>query len=70
MTDVVMPRLGGLELAESVKKVHPKMPILFMTGQPLSLDCPMKGYTILHKPFLRQALIDAIHQLIVATLEP
>jgi CheY-like chemotaxis protein len=70
LTDILMPRMGGLELAESVTTIHPDMPILFMTGQVLSLDGPMKGYTILRKPFPRQALIDAVRQLIAATLEP
>ena len=33
LTDVVMPGLDGLELAERVKKVHPRMPVIYMSGK-------------------------------------
>jgi PAS domain S-box-containing protein len=32
LTDVVMPRLGGLELAQRLELIRPELPVLFMSG--------------------------------------
>ena len=32
VTDVVMPRMGGIELAKRLRKPRPDLPILFVTG--------------------------------------
>ena len=32
VSDVVMPRMGGIELAARLRKMHPALPILFVTG--------------------------------------
>lgn len=32
ITDVVMPHLGGRELAERLAETHPRLPILFASG--------------------------------------
>ena len=32
LTDVVMPRMGGIELARELEKIRPELPIAFMTG--------------------------------------
>src|SRR4030095_4074185 len=32
VTDVVMPRIGGIELAERLRQSRPNLPILFVTG--------------------------------------
>src|SRR5204863_5682508 len=66
LTDINMPRMGGLALAESVKGLHPNMPILLMTGETPSPPNPISSYLVLHKPFLRQALLEAVWKLITA----
>ncbi|QDU96477.1 ATP-binding response regulator [Lignipirellula cremea] len=33
LTDLVMPVMGGLELVERIKKLHPQMPVILMTSQ-------------------------------------
>ena len=70
LTDIRMPRMDGLSFAESVKELHPRMPILLMTGYARSLQNPM-SYVVLRKPFLRQALIDAVrYSIVVPAIAP
>jgi two-component system cell cycle response regulator CpdR len=32
LTDIMMPELDGVELAESIKNTHPQLPIIALTG--------------------------------------
>ena len=51
ITDVVMPEMGGRELAAQIQKILPHLPVLFMSGytdEDLASDAPPE---ILHKPF-------------------
>ncbi|HET9274537.1 MAG TPA: response regulator, partial [Gemmatimonadales bacterium] len=32
VSDIVMPRMNGRELAEKIRERHPGMPVLFMSG--------------------------------------
>jgi len=55
LTDIVMPGLSGLELAERVRVVRPRLPILFMSGY---VDTHLQGpqgtpgsLNLLAKPF-------------------
>ena len=55
LTDVVMPRMGGLELAKAVHQSDPDTPIIFATGydkkQEIERESGLHGYAILNKPF-------------------
>ncbi|WP_297091056.1 response regulator transcription factor [uncultured Draconibacterium sp.] len=53
--DVMLPKLDGFSLAEKVKAIQPKIPIVFLTARAMKED-KMKGYTIgaddyITKPF-------------------
>jgi PAS domain S-box-containing protein len=53
ITDVVMPRMRGTEMALELRRQNPEIPILFMTGYtqvPLELS-QFQGASMLHKPF-------------------
>lgn len=60
VTDVVMPNLGGKELAHRLRKVRPEMKVLFMSGYPehpaLSNEASDQPEIILQKPFLLDVL--------------
>ncbi len=69
ITDVLMPELGGRELARQLQRDHPEKPILFISGytnQELaddggSLDATA---TFLAKPFSSQQLLTAVKTLL------
>ncbi len=61
LTDVVMPRMNGLELAERVEAASPTTKVLMMSG---FMTPPMKasGRPILAKPFTIDALLRAVRE--------
>jgi len=64
LTDFQMPRMDGLSLIESVRKLHPKMPVLLMTGS--RLENRPRSYAVLNKPIGRGALLQAVRSAIAA----
>ncbi|ATX82618.1 PAS domain S-box-containing protein [Mariprofundus ferrinatatus] len=55
LTDVVMPKMGGLELAGRLRKQDAFIPIIFATGydkrQEIERDNRLQGTVILNKPY-------------------
>ncbi len=70
LTDVVMPRMNGSELAHRLARLRPDLPIVFMSGyvdDPL-LECIGKsGVPFLSKPFTTDALLQAIRNAITSS---
>ena len=64
LTDVQMPRMGGLSLINAVRELCPKMPVLLMTGSQLE-NLP-RSYAVLNKPIGREALLQAVRSAIAA----
>jgi CheY-like chemotaxis protein len=56
ITDLKMPRLGGLELAEVLSIFRPELPVLAMTGDPGMAD---RRLPTLLKPFSIEELTEA-----------
>ena len=70
VTDVVMPRMGGIELAERLRQSNPNLPILFVTGyveQSDALQESAAGTPVLLKPFSPEALLRAVSSAIQST---
>ena len=67
LTDLVMPRIGGRELAESLRRLRPTLPVLFMSGYSNELnDLDIVGsgpVLFLNKPFSPQDLFARIQDL-------
>ena len=66
LTDVVMPRINGRELADRLKQIRPNLPVLYMSGYPSSLvlqgnliDPSMR---LMSKPFTMAELIAGVHE--------
>jgi two-component system cell cycle sensor histidine kinase/response regulator CckA len=63
ISDVVMPRMRGIEMAARLRKTHPHLPILFVTGyveQSEALHESAGGAPVLLKPFSPEALLRAV----------
>jgi CheY-like chemotaxis protein len=63
VTDVVMPRMGGIELSKRLRQSRADLPILFVTGyvdQSESLHDSAAGTPVLLKPFSPAALLRAV----------
>jgi two-component system, cell cycle response regulator CpdR len=62
LTDVAMPRMNGIALAQSVRQTFPAMPIVLVTGSPETewanapADCP-----VVQKPFTPATLLRTVY---------
>ncbi|MDB5050882.1 MAG: Signal transduction histidine kinase CheA [Fibrobacteres bacterium] len=66
ISDIVMPDMGGKELAERIRKLRPKLPILFISGyadQPEGHD-PIRGEGLLQKPFGLSEILKRVRQIL------
>jgi len=68
LTDVVMPRMPGTELAARVHAVRPELPVLLMTGY-THADLLARGLEATHgelltKPFHNDVLLEAVRRVL------
>jgi CheY-like chemotaxis protein len=67
LIDIVMPGMDGLELAEHLREMRPKLPMIYMSSYPEWTDSPLvKGTTIpcIAKPFTPLVLISMIRKML------
>ncbi len=73
LTDVVLPCMGGRELARLVNKAHPDTPVLFMSGYATALRTEegfqLPGVHLLEKPFTAQILLTKTRELLGSSAE-
>ena len=66
ITDVVMPQMGGRELAQMLASSHPETKILYMSGyvdKEISQK-EMPGLEFIHKPFTPEALAQKVREVL------
>ena len=66
VTDVIMPNMGGKELAEQIKAVRPDVGLLFLSGYTDSKITPLleADSTFLQKPFTANELTQKVREII------
>ncbi len=64
LTDVAMPGINGVELADKLRKTHPHLGVLYMSGFPKKslseLGIEANSVDFLQKPFNSEELDDRI----------
>jgi two-component system cell cycle sensor histidine kinase/response regulator CckA len=61
LTDVMMPKIDGLELADRVLGIDSKLPVLFMSGGAWS---PFRGLECVAKPFRSAELVERVSRVL------
>ncbi len=73
VTDVVMPGLGGRELSEEVRRLHAKVPVLFVSGYTdddvLRRGVRADAHSFLHKPLTRVDLVVRVAEILAQRCE-
>src|SRR5262249_23571508 len=66
VTDVVMPRMGGIELAQRLRVQRPKTRVLHVSGyvDPSLLEGATPGSAFLQKPFLPDTLARKVREVL------
>jgi CheY-like chemotaxis protein len=67
ITDVAMPNMGGLELADHVLGIDSKLPIFFMSGDTWRFH---RGLQCLAKPFRPDGLIEMVNRVLYSNERP
>jgi|CXWL01.1.fsa_nt_gi CheY-like chemotaxis protein len=69
VTDVVMPKMSGPELADELLSQYPHLKVLFMSGMAgrtlMSHGRPVAGSHLLHKPFTAEELNRRVRELLI-----
>ena len=70
VTDVVMPKLSGIELAEQMMEIYPRMGVVLLSGytaETLDLErVTAEGATFVPKPVSSNQLLQAVHQAVAS----
>jgi two-component system cell cycle sensor histidine kinase/response regulator CckA len=71
LSDVVLPRLNGLELAARVRRQHPKLRVAFMSGYAdetiARYGSPLPGDILIEKPVAPEVLLARLRDLLDGT---
>lgn len=69
LSDISMPQMTGTELARELQALQPNLPILLMSGYPLTADAVPPGIKVISKPIAVDALVDQLRGLHAPQLE-
>ncbi len=62
-SDVVMPGMSGIDLAQEVRRRHPRLPVVLTSGYShvLAEEGP-HGFDLVHKPYSAEQISRALHR--------
>jgi len=68
LTDIVMPKAGGFELAARARKIKPQIPVIFATGYDKNLatgfETELKNCETLNKPYSIEQIAQTIRKML------
>jgi len=69
LSDVIMPKMLGKEVAQKIRALRPDIPVLFMSGyaQPVLGSTLGENYALLEKPFTEQQLLVEVRNVLEAS---
>jgi DNA-binding NtrC family response regulator len=67
IVDRGMPEMNGEDMAQAIKKTHPHVPLILITGLPHAVTRPELYVTVLAKPFHPMGLVDIVSQAVAAS---
>jgi two-component system cell cycle sensor histidine kinase/response regulator CckA len=69
LTDIVMPKMNGIEAAQLIKNIRPNLPVVYMTGyaeDALSMPSTLGSDVLLEKPVAPGTLFDTIQNMLAS----
>jgi two-component system, cell cycle sensor histidine kinase and response regulator CckA len=68
LSDIVMPGMGGLDLARAARKLRPTLPFVFISGyiDPMNVNTELGALRVIRKPFRSAELIAQIEAALAA----
>ncbi len=70
ITDIVMPEMNGIEVCREVKKVHPEIEVVFVSGHPREIEKYQMEFIklggreeYLRKPLFKNELIEIVNKI-------
>jgi hypothetical protein len=66
LSDIVMPRMNGHDLAKALKKTRPQIRVLLMSGYDGALDAGSDTTNLLFKPFRPRGLLRRVREVLQA----
>ena len=67
VSDVQMPEMSGVDLAERLLRLRPGLPILFVSGHCGTLPQKMRDFSFLPKPFRIEELICGVEHALTSS---
>jgi two-component system cell cycle sensor histidine kinase/response regulator CckA len=64
LSDVRMPRLGGVELAEKIQAKWPRVIVILMSANATDLVITNPGWRFVQKPFLPTELVKIVREML------
>jgi two-component system, OmpR family, response regulator len=61
--DVLMPGISGDAVAQRLRQIDPKLPVVLMTGGDEAFAAA-SGFPVLRKPFVHEELVETLHRLL------
>jgi DNA-binding NtrC family response regulator len=69
LSDIIMPAVGGIEMAESILKIDPEARILLMSGYSDSVieHHGRNRFPFIRKPFIHAVLVEKLRSVVAAS---